>query len=40
MDKLIIIGSFVVVVAIFLVAYERPAKSKKKLTGRGGDFES
>ena len=40
MDKLIIIGAFVVVVAIFLVAYERPVKSKKKLTGRGGDFES
>jgi len=40
LDKLIIIGAFVVVVAIFLVAYEQPAKSKKKLTGRGGDFES
>jgi hypothetical protein len=40
LDKLFIIGAFVVVVAIVLVAYERPAKSKKKLTGRGGDFES
>jgi hypothetical protein len=40
LDKIFIVGAFVVVVAIFLVAYERPAKDKKKLTGRGGDFES
>jgi hypothetical protein len=40
LDKIFIVGAFVVVVAILLVAYERPAKDKKKLTGRGGDFES
>jgi hypothetical protein len=40
MDKLIVIGVFVMIVAALLVAYERPVKSKKKLTGRGGDFES
>jgi hypothetical protein len=28
------------IVATLLVAYERPAKSKKKITGRGGDFEA
>jgi hypothetical protein len=27
-------------VAICLVAYEKPGKAKKKITGRGGDFES
>jgi len=39
-DKLIVIGVFVMIIAALLVAYERPAKSKKKLTGRCGDFES
>jgi len=27
------------IIAALLIAYERPSKSKKKLTGRGGDFE-
>jgi len=27
-------------VAVMISSYEAPAKSKKKLTGRGGDFES
>ncbi len=40
MEKLLVIGVFVMIVAALLVAYERPVKSKKKLTGRGGDFES
>ena len=40
MDKLIVIGVFVMIIAALLIAYERPVKSKKKLTGRGGDFES
>jgi hypothetical protein len=39
-EKFIVIGVFVMIIAALLVAYERPAKSKKKLTGRGGDFES
>ena len=40
MDKFIVIGVFVMIVAALIVAYERPGTSKKKLTGRGGDFES
>jgi hypothetical protein len=40
MQKLVIIGLFVLAVAVFLVAYERPSKANKKITGRGGDFES
>jgi hypothetical protein len=40
MDKLIVIGVFAMILAALLVAYERPVKSKKKMTGRGGDFES
>jgi hypothetical protein len=39
MEKFIVIGIFAIVVISLLVAYERPAKSKKKITGRGGDFE-
>jgi len=39
MEKLIVIGAFAIVLAALLIAYERPAKSKKKITGRGGDFE-
>jgi len=40
MEKLIVIGLFAMILAALLVAYERPVKSKKKMTGRGGDFES
>ena len=40
MEKFLVIGVFAMIIAAFLVAYERPAKSKKKITGRGGDFES
>lgn len=40
MQEFIIIGAFTMIVATLLVAYERPAKSKKKITGRGGDFEA
>jgi hypothetical protein len=40
MEKLIIVGVFAMIIAALLVAFERPVKSKKKLTGRGGDFES
>ena len=35
----IAIGIFVAVVVIFIITYEAPSQSKKKLTGRGGDFE-
>jgi hypothetical protein len=40
MDKLIVIGVFAMILATLLVAFERPVKRKKKMTGRGGDFES
>ena len=40
MGKFLLIGLFTMIIAAFLVAYERPAKSNKKITGRGGDFES
>ena len=40
MEKIVIVGLFAVAVAIFLVVYEKPSKAKKKMTGRGGDFES
>jgi hypothetical protein len=40
MEKFIVIGVFIMILAALLVAYERPAKNKKKITGRGGDFES
>ena len=39
MEKFIVIGTFAMIIAALLVAYERPVKSKNKLTGRGGDFE-
>jgi hypothetical protein len=40
MEKFLLIGVFATIIAALLAAYERPAKSKKKITGRGGDFES
>ena len=40
MEKLVIVGLFAVAVAVLVLAYEKPSKTKKKLTGRGGDFES
>jgi len=39
MAKFIVIGAFAVALFSMLIAYERPARSKKKITGRGGDFE-
>jgi hypothetical protein len=38
-EKFVVIGVFATILGALLVAYERPVKSKKKLTGRGGDFE-
>jgi len=40
MEAFIVIGVFAVILVALLIAYERPARSKKKITGRGGDFES
>ncbi|KGA21075.1 hypothetical protein GM51_3765 [freshwater metagenome] len=39
METLIVIGAFVLILGALLIAYERPARNKKKITGRGGDFE-
>jgi hypothetical protein len=39
MESLIVIGAFALVLGALLIAYERPARNKKKITGRGGDFE-
>ena len=36
----IALGVFTAVVALSILLYEAPPKSKNKLTGRGGDFES
>ena len=40
MGKFLVIGVFTMIIASFLIAYERPTKGRKKITGRGGDFES
>ncbi len=40
MDMFIVIAVFVMIVTALLIAYERPGKSKEKMTGRGGEFES
>jgi hypothetical protein len=39
METVIAIGAFALLLAALLIAYERPARNKKKITGRGGDFE-
>lgn len=36
----VIIGVFAVAVGTLIFSYEKPRKSRRKLTGRGGDFES
>jgi hypothetical protein len=36
----ILIGSFIVLVGILIFQFEKPVKSDKNLSGRGGDFES
>ena len=35
---LIIFAAFTVLLAVLIVAYDRPTKSRRKITGRGGDF--
>jgi hypothetical protein len=39
LSNLLILAAFISVLAGVLVAHERPNKNKKKMTGRGGDFE-
>jgi len=36
----LIIAVYAVAAGVLLFVYERPRKSRRKLTGRGGDFES
>jgi hypothetical protein len=33
-----IFAAFAGILAILIISYERPTKSRRKLTGRGGDF--
>jgi hypothetical protein len=40
LEKFILLGAFAVILFALLISYERPARSKKKITGRGGDFEA
>lgn len=40
MGKFLVFAAFAMITAALLIAYERPTKSKRKITGRGGDFES
>ena len=35
-----IIGLYAVATIILVFVYEKPKKNRKKITGRGGDFES
>ena len=35
-----IIGLYAVATIVLVFVYEKPKKSRKKITGRGGDFES
>lgn len=37
---LVAVVIFTVIIALLIISYEAPARSKKKLSGRGGDFES
>ncbi len=40
MAGIIVVAVFLVVVVLFVIRYERPAANRKKVSGRGGDFES
>jgi hypothetical protein len=40
LDKFLILAAFIVLLSVALIVYDRPAKKKQKITGRGGDFES
>jgi hypothetical protein len=35
-----IIGLYALATIILVFVYEKPKKNRKKITGRGGDFES
>jgi hypothetical protein len=39
-NVLVAIGIFSAIIAVLIISYEAPSRSKNKLTGRGGDFES
>jgi hypothetical protein len=40
MAGIIVVAVFLVVVVLFVIQYERPAANRKKMSGRGGDFEA
>jgi hypothetical protein len=35
-----IIAIYAIAALFLVISYERPGKARRKLTGRGGDFES
>jgi hypothetical protein len=37
--EILVFITFIGVVAVLLISYEKPAMKRKKITGRGGDFE-
>ena len=40
MAGIIVVAIFLAVVVLFVIRYERPAANRKKMSGRGGDFET
>jgi len=40
MSIFIVVAGFVLVVAVFVIRYERSGNKRKKISGRGGDFEA
>jgi hypothetical protein len=40
MAGIIVVAGFLAVVAVFIIRYERPTSNRKKVSGRGGDFEA
>jgi hypothetical protein len=35
-----VIALYTVAAGLLIIVYEKPAKKREKITGRGGDFES
>ncbi len=37
---IVVIAVYVAVIGVLVLVYERPARRRAKISGRGGDFES